>query len=77
MNYIDVSERGWKIERPMVDRDEEWRLLAEQTESGNHTFDKNRSVFANFKLDTPARLKTMFENDLKLTKIPNKVKDKD
>ena len=29
MNYIEVAERGWKIEQAMVDRDTEWRELAD------------------------------------------------
>ena len=77
MNYVDVPERGWKIDPPMVDRDLEWRLLVEQTEGGECSFDKNRSVFRTFKLDTPQYIEKMFENDLRLTKIPQRVKDKD
>ena len=77
MNYVEVSERGWKIDKPMLDRDTEWREIADQVEDGAHSFDKQRSVFRTFKLDTPQLLEEMFHNDIKLTKIPSKIKDKD
>ena len=77
MNFVEVPERGWKIEKPMVDRDIEWREIADEVHDGSENFDKQRSVFRSFKLDTPALLEKMFYNDLKLTKIPNKIKDKD
>ena len=76
MNYIEVAERGWKIEQAMVDRDTEWRELADVAQDGSESFDKQRSVFRTFKLDTPQFLEKMFENDLKITKIPQKIKDK-
>ena len=76
MNVIEVLERGWKIDAPMVDRDTEWRELADLVENGGEIFDKQRSVFRTYKLDTPALLEKMFENDLKMTKIPAKIKDK-
>ena len=53
MNFIEVPERGWKIEKPMVDRDIEWREIADEVCDGGETFDKQRSVFRTFKLDTP------------------------
>ena len=77
MNYVVVKERGWRIEKPMVDRDDEWRELADQVHDGSELFDKQRSVFRSYKLDTPSLLAKMFENDLRLTKIPAKIKDKD
>lgn len=77
MNYVVVGERGWRIEKPMVDRDDEWRELADQVHDGSELFDKQRSVFRSYKLDTPSLLAKMFENDLRLTKIPAKIKDKD
>ena len=52
-------------------------MMVEQTEGGETSFDKNRSVFRTYKLDTPAYIEKMFENDLRLTKIPARVKDKD
>ena len=76
MNYLEVTERGWKIEQAMVDRDTEWRELADVAQDGSEAFDKQRSVFRTFKLDTPQFLEKMFENDLKITKIPQKIKDK-
>ena len=77
MNYVEVPERGWKIDKPMVSRDIEWREIADQVQDGSHSFDKQRSVFRTFKLDTPQILEEMFHNDIKLTKIPSKIKDKD
>lgn len=61
----------------MVDRDEEWKTLCEETANGVEMFDKSKSVFRNFRLDTDVTLRKMFENDLRLTKIPAKIKDKD
>lgn len=29
MNYVEVPERGWKIDKPMLDRDTEWREIAD------------------------------------------------
>ena len=77
MNFVEVPERGWKIDKPMLDRDTEWREIADQVEDGAHSFDKQRSVFRPFKFDTPQLLEEMFHNDIKLTKIPSKIKDKD
>lgn len=77
MNYIDLEQRGWQIGAPMVDRDTEWRDLADIGEEGETNFDKAKSVFKNFKIDSPQLLEKMFENDFRLTKIAKLVKDKD
>ena len=77
MNYVEVPARGWKIESPMIDRDTEWKGLIDQEEDGDEVFDKGKSLFKNYKLDTPQLLEKMFENDFRLTKIPKIVKDKD
>lgn len=53
MNYIDVGQRDWQISTPMVERDTEWRDLADIGEEGETSFDKTRSVFKNFKIDSP------------------------
>jgi len=77
MNFVLVKNRGWKIGKPLVDRNEEWKALCEETANGVEMFDKSKSVFRNFRLDTDVALRKMFENDLRLTKIPAKIKDKD
>ena len=31
MNYIDVTKRGWRLSKPLIDRDEEWKRMTLQT----------------------------------------------
>ena len=77
MNYINVSERGWQIEKPLVDRDTEWRKIIGNDLDEEESFDKANSVFKTYRVDTITSLERMFENDFKLTKIPKIIKDKD
>ena len=53
MNYIKVEARDWRICRPMIDRDAEWKEIVHFSEGDEETFDFKKSVFRNFKLDTP------------------------
>ena len=77
MNYIDVPARGWKLTDPLLDRDDEWQELAAPSDDEEELFDKQKSVFRTYKLDTEASLRRSFENDWKLAKIPKLVKDKE
>ena len=69
MNYIKVDARDWRIGRPMIDRDTEWKEIVHFSEGDEETFDFKKSVFRNFKLDTPQMVEKMFEGDMALTKI--------
>ena len=77
MNYIDVERRGWRINPPPVNRDDEWKDMIDESDDEEEVFDKAKSVFKNFKTDTEALLRRSFENDWRLTKIPKLVKDKE
>ena len=77
MNYIDVEQRGWRINAPPVNRDDEWKDMIDESDDEEEVFDKAKSVFKNFKTDTEALLRRSFENDWRLTKIPKLIKDKE
>ena len=61
----------------MVDRDKEWLDAVDGSDCEEEGFEKGKSVFKNFKVDTDTRLRKAFENDWALTKIPKLVKDKE
>ena len=77
MNYVDVPKRGWKIGAAPVDRDKEWQDAVDKSDCEEEGFEKGKSVFKGFKVDTDASLRKAFENDWKLTKVPKLVKDKE
>ena len=77
MNYVDVQARDWRLNAPLVNRDDEWAELCGESDEEEEIFDKAKSVFKNFKLDTEATLRRSFENDWKLAKMSKAVKDKE
>ena len=78
MNVIEVKPRIWQIQKPVIERDVEWKQIIGSDADEDDSFDIKNSVFKGFKLDTPTLLDKMFEYDFKLTKIPSKlIKDKD
>lgn len=44
-----------------------------ESEDEEDVFDKSKSVFKSYKLETPRMLELMFEGDFALTKLPKKI----
>ena len=40
MNYVEVQPRGWKINDPLVDRDDEWKEIVDASDEDDEIFDK-------------------------------------
>lgn len=52
MNFVEIEKRGWRIPEPIMSRDEEWKQIAMHGDCYDEAFDKSRSVFKNYKLDS-------------------------
>ena len=73
MNIIKVDQRGWRIGPTISDREKEWKDILGETSDEEEVFDKHKSVFKSYKLETPKMLELMFEGDFNLTKLPKKI----
>lgn len=67
MNMLDIKERQWKIT--------ELKHMEEDNADSSQKFNKNKSVFRNFRDDSEESLKKMFELDISYSKINRIVKN--
>jgi len=76
MNYIVIHDRDWRLPPMLAPRHVDW-MEYEESSDDDSGFDKSKSIFKPFRLDTPHSLHRMFEHDFRICKVNKLVKEKE